>query len=289
MQIKSYLSLVKFSHTIFALPFALIGFFVSLQRYGNGAINPRLLLLVLACMVTARNAAMAFNRWADQKYDALNPRTATREIPSGVISSRAGMIFIIVNSVLFICFAALINPLCFALSPVALLVVFGYSLTKRFSWLCHLFLGLGLSLAPVGAYLAVSSHFDYLPVLYGLAVICWVAGFDILYALQDIEFDQSQSLFSIPARFGIHHARMISGVLHAICAILIISCSLILIREFHLDYWIEAGTLFFLGLLIYQHWVVHKYGTSHINLAFFTTNGVASILLAVGTILDFYF
>lgn len=223
---KSYFSLVKFSHTVFALPFALIGFFVAVNNHELQPVQYKILALILVCMVTARNAAMAFNRWADRFIDQKNERTALREIPSGAVSSRSAIIFIMINVVLFILSAFFINPLCFYLSPVALFIVFGYSYTKRFSWLCHVFLGLGLSLAPIGAYIAVTSHIALLPLLYGFAVITWVAGFDVLYALQDIEFDRKEKLYSIPSRFGLKKALAISSVLHFVCALCILSCSL---------------------------------------------------------------
>lgn len=288
MNLNSFLSLVKFSHTVFAMPFAMLGFFVALHHDGMQPILFRELALILLCMVTARNAAMAFNRWADRLIDSRNARTAMREIPAGVISARSAVIFIVINSVIFVAAAWFLNPLCFLLSPVALAIVLGYSYTKRFSWLCHVFLGLGLSLAPVGAYVAVTGHFDLLPVLYGIAVIAWVAGFDVLYALQDIEFDQSEKLYSIPARFGIRKAMAISSVLHVLSAICILSCSWILYVDFGLQYWMFGGTAGFIFLLAYQHWIIRDNHLERINLAFFTTNGIASIFLASLTIIDFY-
>ncbi|HNE29280.1 MAG TPA: UbiA-like polyprenyltransferase, partial [Saprospiraceae bacterium] len=189
---KSYFSLVKFSHTIFAMPFALAGFFIATRQQGPDALNWRLLLLVVLCMVFARSAAMGFNRWLDRDIDAVNPRTRMREIPSGTIPARSALVFVLVNCLLFILTTFFINTLCFLLSPVALAVVLGYSYTKRFTWLCHFVLGLGLALAPVGAYLAVTGHFAWLPVLLGFTVLFWTAGFDIIYALQDEEFDKSQ-------------------------------------------------------------------------------------------------
>ena len=240
-------------------------------------------------MVTARNAAMAFNRWADRFIDQKNERTALREIPSGAVSSRSAIIFIMINVVLFILSAFFINPLCFYLSPVALFIVFGYSYTKRFSWLCHVFLGLGLSLAPIGAYIAVTSHIALLPLLYGFAVITWVAGFDVLYALQDIEFDRKEKLYSIPSRFGLKKALAISSVLHFVCALCILSCSFILYRDYGLEYWMMTGAAGFIFLLIYQHAIISNNRLDRINLAFFTTNGIASIFLATFTILDFYY
>jgi 4-hydroxybenzoate polyprenyltransferase len=288
MSLNSFLSLVKFSHTVFAMPFAMLGFFVALHHDGIQPVLFRELGLILLCMVTARNAAMAFNRWADRLIDSRNARTAMREIPAGVISAKSAVIFIVINSLIFVASAWFLNPLCFLLSPVALAIVLGYSYTKRFSWLCHVFLGLGLSLAPVGAYVAVTGHFDLLPVLYGIAVIAWVAGFDVLYALQDIEFDQSEKLYSIPARFGIRKAMAISSVLHVLSAVCILACSWILYVDFGLQYWMFAGTAGFIFLLAYQHWIIRDNHLERINLAFFTTNGIASILLASLTIIDFY-
>ena len=214
---KNYLSLVKFSHTVFALPFALAGFFIAQPWVAEG-FNWRLLLLVLVCMVTARNSAMAFNRYLDRDIDAVNPRTRQREIPAGVVPARSALLFVIVNCLLFVAAAWFINPLCFYLSPVALAVVLGYSYTKRFTWLCHFVLGLGLSLAPVGAYLAVAGHFDLIPVLYGCAVLLWVAGFDIIYALQDEEFDKSQQLYSVPVFLGRTRALRLSEFMHVVSA-----------------------------------------------------------------------
>src|SRR5206468_12256705 len=151
-------------------------------------------ILVVLCMVFARSAAMAFNRYLDRNFDAKNPRTAIREIPSGIISANSALVFTVISSFLFIITCYFINAICFFLSPVALAVVLGYSYTKRFTPLCHLILGLGLSLAPIGAFLAVTGEFHWLPILFSIAVVCWVSGFDIIYALQDVDFDQSQKL-----------------------------------------------------------------------------------------------
>src|SRR6201994_2203209 len=206
---KKYLSLVTFSHTIFAMPFAFIGFFLAVTTTHHLFEWPKLLLMVL-CMVFARNSAMAFNRYLDRDIDAKNPRTKVRDIPAGRISPASALTFTLINCTLFIITTWFINPLCFYLSPVALAVVLGYSATKRFTALCHLVLGLGLSLAPIGAYLAVTGVFHWLPILFSLAVIFWVSGFDIIYALQDIDFDQSQKLYSIPAWLGKEKALRVS-------------------------------------------------------------------------------
>lgn len=287
--IQSYFSLVKFSHTIFALPFAAIGFVIGLHALPSEHFDAMLIVWVLLCMVTARNAAMAFNRWADKDIDALNPRTKLREIPAGVIHARHALIFVATNAILFVLSASQINPLCFALSPLALAIVLGYSYTKRFSWLCHLILGLGLSLAPLGAYLAVKGSFDGLPLLYSVAVLTWVAGFDIIYALQDIQFDQDQQLHSIPARFGLKGAHLISLALHGVCAVCILYATYLLHVRYGLSGGIYIGCLLFMVMLIMQQIIVFKGDLSKINLAFFTANGFASLALAIGTLIDFYF
>ncbi len=213
---KKYLSLVKFSHTIFALPFAIIGFCLAIYS-GAAVFSWEKLVLVLLCMVFARSAAMAFNRYIDRHFDSKNTRTAIREIPAGEISPTAALTLVITSSLCFIVCTFLINRL-YASSPVALLVVLGYSYTKRFTPLCHLVLGLGLSLAPIGSYIALTERFDALPILFSLIVFLWVSGFDIIYALQDIEFDQSQNLKSIPVLMGKKGALRLSEVLHFISA-----------------------------------------------------------------------
>ena len=280
---KNYLSLVKFSHTIFAMPFALIGFFLAVQ-YTPAVFEWHLLLKVILCMVFARNAAMAFNRFIDRNIDEKNPRTAIREIPAGIINANAALWFVIINSVAFIITTYFINPLCLALSPVALSVVLGYSITKRFTALCHLILGLGLSLAPIGAYLAVVGRFDIIPILISFAVLFWVGGFDIIYALQDEDFDRENDLFSIPVWLGKPKALMLSNVLHAITAGLLFFAGQF--GDFHWLYWV--GFTVFTGLLVYQHSLVKPTDLSKIGLAFFTTNGVASVLFAVFVIADLY-
>lgn len=298
--LKSYLSLIKFSHTIFAMPFALIGFFLAVNRTEEGfswfpvdfspaAAGTRhgvpvlqLFILVVLCMVFARSAAMAFNRYLDRKWDALNPRTAIREIPKGIITPRNALVFTIVNCVLFIACTFFINRICFYLSPVALAVVLGYSYTKRFTPLCHLILGLGLSLAPIGAWLAVTGQFHWLPILFSLAVLFWVSGFDIIYALQDVEFDRSQQLYSLPAWLGKEKALNVSELLHLLSA----ACVALAGRLglFGWIYWV--GVLVFIGCLVYQHSIVKPNDLRRVNLAFMTTNGIASVAFAVFVIAD---
>jgi len=282
--IRNYLSLIKFNHTVFALPFAIIGFFLATQ-YAGHRFSLVKLGLVLLCMVLARSAAMSFNRYADRRIDAKNPRTATREIPAGIMRADTVLWLVIGNSVLFIVTAYFINPLCFALSPVALTVILAYSYAKRFTSFTHLILGIGLSLAPIGAYLAVSGTFDsWIPIFFSFAIIGWVGGFDIIYALQDEDFDKKERLHSIPASLGKQNALYVSIGLHALTAFAIILAGVM--ASFGVFYWI--GTALFLGSLIYQHTLVKPLDLKRVNLAFFTMNGFASIIFATFMLLDLY-
>lgn len=281
--ISNYLSLVKFSHTIFALPFAVIGYFIAVHTT-DATFNIQLFVLVILCMVFARSAAMAFNRYIDRNIDEQNERTAIREIPAGVVKPQSALIFVIINCILFIATTYFINSLCFYLSPVALAVVLGYSLTKRFTALCHVVLGIGLSLAPIGAYLAVTGKFDWLPLFFSFAVLFWVSGFDIIYALQDEDFDRSKKLRSIPVLLGKKGALMLSNVFH------IISAAFILYAGFyaHFNMWYWIGATVFTGLLIYQHTLVKPNDLSKVNIAFFTTNGIASVVFAVFVLIGLF-
>ena len=278
--LNNYLSLIKFSHTVFALPFALIGFFLASSQFGFDWGN---LVLVLMCMVFARSAAMAFNRYIDRDIDLKNPRTAeVREIPKGVISPKAALLFVIFTSVNFIITTYFINTLCFYLSPIALIVVLGYIYTKRFTSLCHLVLGLGLALAPLGAYLAVSGEFALTPILFSVAVLFWVSGFDIIYALQDDTFDKENKLNSIPVFLGRKKALNLSKFFHLITFLSLAYAGVLL--ELNLLYWI--GFALFSALLIYQHTIISEKDLSRVNLAFFTTNGIASVVFGAFVILD---
>ena len=280
-KVNTYLKLVKFSHTVFAMPFAFIGYFLAIhQGYRLDWIK---LFLVLLCMVFARNAAMAFNRFADREIDIKNPRTAIREIPQGIVKPGSALKFVLINSFAFIITTAFINGLTLILSPVALSVVLGYSITKKFTSLCHFILGLGLSLAPIGAYLAITGKFSWLPVLFSCVVLFWVSGFDIIYALQDEAFDKTENLRSIPAKTGIKNAILISSIIHAGCSVFVILSGII--GHFGIWYWI--GSILFISLLIYQHILVKPNDLSKLNQAFFTANGIASIVFSVFTIIDF--
>ncbi len=281
--IKNYLSLIKFSHTIFAMPFALIGFFLGTITHSKGILNWELLGLVVLCMVFARSAAMAFNRYIDRDIDTANPRTAmTREIPNGSIKAKSALLFVITNCLLFILTTCLINQLCFLLSPIALIVILGYSYTKRFTAFCHLFLGLGLALAPLGACLAVTAEFTLLPLFFSVAVLFWVGGFDIIYSLQDEIFDKKQNLHSIPVWMGKKQALKLAKLFHLITFFTLLYPASV--YDFGKLYWI--GFSVFSALLVYQHSLVKHDDLSKINLAFFTTNGVASILFGIFVIID---
>jgi 4-hydroxybenzoate polyprenyltransferase len=284
--LKNYLSLIKFGHTIFALPFALIGFTLAMSQDEHNFSWDKLLFVIL-CMVFARSAAMAFNRYIDRDIDSANPRTAKiREIPNGTIKAKSVLVFVIANCVLFMISGYVLNPLCFYLSPIALLVILGYSFTKRFTALCHLVLGLGLSLSPIGAYLAVTAQFDILPILFSSIVLFWVSGFDIIYALQDENFDKKFNLHSIPVLFGKRNALFFSRFLHLLTASILIYIGLNYFGNSTL-FWIACFV--FIALLINQHRLVKADDLSKINLAFFTSNGIASVIFGSLIILDLLF
>lgn len=281
--IQKYSRLVKFEHTIFALPFALIGFFLAMKDT-NSSPELSLLILVLLCMVFARNAAMGFNRYLDRHFDKLNPRTTLREIPAGILKARSVLHFVIINALLFITTTWFINRLCFYLSPVALFVILFYSYTKRFTALCHFVLSLGLAIAPVGAYLAVTGTFSLPPVLLGMVVFFWVSGFDIIYALQDSDFDAGLDLKSIPVLLGHKRALLFAKGIHLLSAAFIIAVAVKITGN-----WLHwTGASIFIGLLIYQHTLVKAEDMSRVNLAFFTMNGIASLIYGTFVITSLY-
>ena len=273
---KSYLSLITFSHTVFALPFAIIGFTLGITQPGAQFLWTDL-LYVLLCMVFARSAAMAFNRYIDADIDKKNARTAQREIPKGVITPKNALYFVIANAIAFMLCALMLNTLCFYLSPVALLVILGYSYTKRFTWLCHFILGIGLALAPIGAYLAVTETFQTIPIIFSLIVFTWVSGFDIIYALQDEDFDKSNNLYSLPAKLGKFNALVVSIIIHFNTALLVWYAGMYPL--FGTLYWVGAGI--FVAMLIYQHLIVKPTDLSKVNRAFFTANGIASVVFGI--------
>lgn len=273
-----YLELVKFSHTVFALPFALMGAILA----ARGIPEPSTLLWITAAMVGARSGAMAINRLADQEFDAHNPRTKERALPRGLIRRGEVILFTLGSFALFLFAASRLNPLCLKLAPLAMVVLILYSYTKRFTFLSHVMLGLALAIAPLGAWIAVTGEIAAVPVILGIAVLCWVTGFDILYAMADIDFDRAAGLHSIPARFGIPAAMTMSRSFHAATLILLFLLIVLSdLRSFYL-----AGVLLATGLLVYEHLLLHRYGLKRLDAAFFTANGLLSISLFGFTLLD---
>jgi 4-hydroxybenzoate polyprenyltransferase len=287
------------------MPFALIGFFLGMKtglfeisihnKFPdiNTETSDNLYIkyisikfaMVIFCMIFARSAAMAFNRYLDRHFDAKNPRTAIREIPAGIITEKNALLFTIANCLLFIGCTFYINSICFYLSPLALFVILFYSYTKRFTVLCHLVLGLGLSLAPIGAYLAVTGAFAWLPLFFSFAVLFWVSGFDIIYALQDEEFDKANQLHSIPSILGKASALRVSVLLHILSAVAVIFAG----WYGKFGYWYWAGIAVFVGMLIYQHSIVKPTDLRRVNIAFMTANGIASVVFALFVIIDLFF
>jgi 4-hydroxybenzoate polyprenyltransferase len=285
--LRNWSSLVKISHLIFSLPFAVIGFGLAYVSYPEN-FSYLLILLVLLSVFFARNAAMAFNRYTDAEIDAKNERTKNREIPSKVFSKQQVLMFVILNIALFLLTVFFINTLCFFLAFPAIFVILFYSYSKRFTFLCHYILGLSLSMAPIGAFLAISGEFKIEPILLSLAVFFWVGGFDILYALQDDEFDEEHQLKSIPQRFGRKKAMNISRISHLFS----------LIPLFIFGIMIEATWIYYIGfslflaILTIEHILVKPNDLSRVNLAFATMNGMGGVIFATFTILDlfsFYF
>jgi 4-hydroxybenzoate polyprenyltransferase len=268
-RIGRYGRMIKFSHSVFALPFA----FSSAVLAAGSGISGRQAAWILVAMVGARSAAMGFNRLADQNLDARNPRTAGRELPRGVLSRGEVWLFVIASAATLLVAAAMLNPLCLALSPVALLVIFGYSYTKRFTALSHVFLGLALALAPMGAWLAIRGRLEAPPVVLGLAVLFWVAGFDTIYACQDEAFDRAEGLHSLPARLGTRRALVLARFFHvAAVALLAGLYALVPLHPLYL-----GGVSAVAGLLVYEHSLVRADDLSRIDAAFFTVNGWISL------------
>jgi 4-hydroxybenzoate polyprenyltransferase len=277
-KIRIILEMIKFEHTVFALPFAFTGALLA----AKGLPSWRTILWITVAMVGARSAAMGFNRWADRRFDAENPRTKERALPKGLVTPLQVILFTAVSSAVLIFAAYMLNPLSFCLSPVALAVVFFYSYTKRFTFLSHAFLGLAICLAPIGSWIAVSGKIESPALVLGGAVLFWLLGFDILYALQDIEFDRTAGLHSIPRRFGIRRALWISRTAHAVTmAALFWLASLLSLGWLYI-----AGVLIALLLIIYEHSLVKEDDLSKLDLAFFNMNGYISVTIFVFTLLD---
>ncbi len=265
----AYGRMIKLSHTVFALPFALAAAVLAADE----GLRATQLLWILVAMVGARSAAMGFNRLADQAIDAKNPRTASRELPKGVLARGEVWAFVILSSATLVLAAAMLNPLCLALSPLALAIVFGYSYTKRFTTLSHLVLGLALGIAPVGAWLAIRGRFDLPPIVLALAVVAWVAGFDTIYACQDVDFDRREGLYSLPARLGVAGALRVARGLHVVCVLLL--GSIYLLAPLHPVYLLGIGGV--AALLAYEHSLVSANDLSRLNAAFFAVNGWVSL------------
>lgn len=272
--------MIKFSHTIFALPFALASMFIA----ARGLPSMRVFVLVLLAMITLRNAAMSFNRFADASIDAQNPRTKTRHIPQGIFSKKFVLSFSLINALLFVIVSSQINSLCFKLSPFALLIVYFYSLTKRFTSLSHLVLGLALGISPIAAWFAVTGTFSTDPFLLGLAVVFWVAGFDMIYAMQDVTFDQQTGLHSLVVRLGIHKALWVSRFFHLLTLAFFLFFGLTL----HLGWPYYLSLMLIVGLLIYEHSLVKPTDLSRVNAAFFNANGLISLIFLGGALLSIF-
>jgi 4-hydroxybenzoate polyprenyltransferase len=277
-RIATVLEMIKFQHTLFALPFALMAMLLAARDWpvaGNRLPSLRVFALVLLAAYSARSAAMASNRIADLEQDRENPRTRMRALPAGLLTARFVWAFLLVHILVFLWAAFMLNWLAFALAPVALIVLLGYSYMKRVTWLTHFVLGLALGIAPVGAWIAVRGTFDLRPMVLALAVLFWTAGFDIIYACQDYAFDVATGVFSIPARFGINRALAISAALHFGSGLALVAFAVTA----------GAGVLFYAslvlagGLLIYEHWIVSPNDLSRVNTAFFTVNGFVGLVL----------
>jgi 4-hydroxybenzoate polyprenyltransferase len=268
--------MIKFSHSVFALPFALTSAALAADRRVPWAQLPWIVL----AMVGARSAAMGVNRLADQEFDARNPRTSGRELPTGRISRRDTWLFVALASAAFVLAAGMLNSLCLALSPLALAIVFGYSYTKRFTALSHFFLGLALAVAPIGAWLAIRGSFAVPPLVLSLAVLFWVAGFDTIYACQDLDFDRSEGLHSLPARLGVGRALLLARAFHAACVALLLA--LYFVAELHASYLAAVAAV--AALLAYEHTLVRAHDLSRVNAAFFAVNGWIAVLYFVATV-----
>lgn len=278
--IQLTLQMIKWEHTIFAMPFAFIGLLVAAE----GRPSPVTLAWIVVAMVGARSSAMAFNRLVDHRIDAANPRTAMRELPSGALQRTPVLVFTLATAGLLVLAAWQLNDLCLKLSPVAILAIWFYSLTKRFTPFAHLFLGVALGIAPIGAWLAVTGEFALFPVLIGIGVMCWVAGFDILYACQDLDFDRRAGLHSIPARFGPDRARWISRALHWVCIVM----WFIAFREAGLVVAAQVGSAAVFALLGYEHWLTRSGDLGQIDKAFFQVNSWVGLVLLGIVLVDLY-
>ena len=278
-KIADYLRLIKFSHSIFALPFA----FTSALIAANGIPTFSQIFWITVAMVGGRTGAMGMNRIIDRKIDALNPRTKNRELPRGVIKTGEAFIFTIIAFALLLFAAYKLNPLCLKISPIVLLVLFTYSYTKRFTWLSHIVLGTALSLAPLGAWIAIKGTFDFQILPLCFAVMFWVAGFDVFYAMQDIDFDKKHGLYSIPSAFGIKTSLRIARLFHLITIAMLLG----LMPIFNLGVLYLFGVLIASALMLYEHSLIKPADLSKLDMAFFNMNGYISITIFVFTLMNY--
>lgn len=281
-RLRIILEMIKFEHTIFALPFALISALLASRSLPHGLPSPRTAAWILAAMVGARSAAMAFNRLVDAGIDAQNPRTAMRAIPAGLLRADQVALFTVASVALFELAAFELNRLCFLLSPLALAAILGYSYTKRFTALCHLVLGFSIGIAPIGAWIAVTGHLALVPVLLGAVVMLWIGGFDIIYALQDVDFDRGMGLFSMPRLLGKGPALLVSRLMHAAMVAILVAVGILC--GLHAVYFLGVAVVG--ALIAYEQSIVSPTDLSRVNLAFFTLNGWVSVSLFAFVILD---
>jgi 4-hydroxybenzoate polyprenyltransferase len=281
-RLRIILEMIKFEHTIFALPFALISALLASRSLPHGLPSPRTAAWILAAMVGARSAAMAFNRLVDARIDAQNPRTAMRAIPAGLLRADQVALFTVASVALFELAAFELNRLCFLLSPLALAAILGYSYTKRFTALCHLVLGFSIGIAPIGAWIAVTGHLALVPILLGAVVMLWIGGFDIIYALQDVEFDRGMGLFSMPRLLGKGPALLVSRLMHAAMVAILVAVGIL--SGLHAVYFLGVAVVG--ALIAYEQSIVSPTDLSRVNLAFFTLNGWVSVSLFAFVILD---
>ncbi len=283
-RVRHFADMIKFEHTVFALPFAFMGAFLAKRNFPTG----HELFWITLAMIGARTAAMSLNRLIDRHIDAKNPRTAGRHLPRGVLSVAEVWIYVVMSWILLLVAAWQLNPLglqvplTVKLMPIAVLVLTVYSYTKRFTWACHLVLGLSLGLAPVGSWVGVTGRVDFAAIVLGLVVIAWVSGFDVIYACQDYEFDRKEGIHSIPAVFGLKKALIFSGLLHVLTVLLLVWAGLILSMGYF--YWL--GVILAAGILIYEHSLVTPTDLSKLDAAFFNMNGILSVMLFVFTFAD---
>ncbi len=280
LKLYSILRLIKFSHTIFSLPFAIMSAFIA----ANGLPSLRQILLIIGALIMARSCAMSFNRLVDAKYDILNPRTDYRIHLQNLIGRPNLWIFTVFCAILFVVFAAGLNLLSLLLSPIALLIIFGYSYTKRFTNLSHVVLGLALALSPIGAWIGIKGEIDLAPFILAFAVLLWTAGFDIIYSCQDLQHDLKTGLYSIPRKMGLKNSLRLSSILHFIMVIVLV----IFMYFANLDIIYFGGVCFVCVMLFYEHSLIKPHDLSNINMAFFTVNGLISIILMIITLIDVF-